>query len=333
MCSSDLTVLSQWNRSLNQILLEDGPNYQLFSSNSPLTGPSSERRPELLLRSKGDGISSAQLGFGIFPQSKSGTQAWLSQNDFAETKGMAWQRIDLGRYDDEGVHSLTAFNLTDAVSVDLRYSDINDSSEADYHGAEVSAATHFSFRDSGLSLEGGLLTEEKSFLGSASGGPLSVNGAQSQFLRISGHHRLTPRVALVGALTGAISSVSEQPNTLMQNFSTMISDAWLFGLAAKSILHIGDSMSITFAQPLRVRSGTADLDMAYGLSADGEILRHEQRLDLQPSGVETLMEFVYRVPWMTSWDLGAYVSLRSQPNHISAAPLSMDFLMLARSVF
>lgn len=327
------TILSQWNRSMDQALIEEGPGYQLFSSNSQILNDSVDHYPELLWRSKSGGVSNAQLGFGIYPHSTSGTSAWLSENKLDEAQGLAWKRIDFGRYDDEGFHSLSAFNLTPAVALDLRYSDINDSSEENYHGAEFSAATHFSFGDSGLTLEGGFLTEDRSLLGGASGGPLSVGGAQSQFVQVSGYHRLTSGIALVGAFTGATTSVSDQQNTLMQNFSSMVSDAWLLGLAARSILQSGDSMSITFAQPLRVRSGSADIDIAFGFSPDGEIQRHKQRLNLEPSGVETVVEWAYRVPWERTWNLGAYFALRSQPSHIASAAASVQLMAVAQTHF
>ena len=61
---------------------------------------------------------------------------------------------------------------------------------------------------------------------------------------------------------------------------------------------------------LPVAARSADLDVPYGLGADGRVLRYQERIGLAPSGSETSLELTYRIKWSKSLELGAYGAMR-----------------------
>ena len=65
-------------------------------------------------------------------------------------------------YDADGIHSLIAFEATPGVGFDLRYSDIDDTSDNNYQGSQITAASHVKLGDFGATIEGGWLSEGKS---------------------------------------------------------------------------------------------------------------------------------------------------------------------------
>ena len=134
-------------------------------------------------------------------------------------------------------------------------------------------------------------------------------------------------------LTGALTQVGSQPGTLLTNYSDLVSDGWLIGLHSKSILRARDAISLTIAQPLRVRSGEADLDIAYGFDSARQILRNQQRLNLEPSGSETLVELGYRTPWGKKWNIGGFLTFRSNPDHVAQSATRTEVMAVAQTRF
>ena len=85
------------------------------------------------------------------------------------------------------------------------------------------------------------------------------------------------------------------------------------------------------ALPVAVRS--ADLDMPYGLGADGRILRYQQRIGLVPSGAETSLELTYRIKWSKSLELGAYGAMRYAAGHNPQLGLRSELATVVRGTF
>ncbi|NBT29186.1 MAG: hypothetical protein EBT18_06815 [Gammaproteobacteria bacterium] len=329
-------ILVKWNQTPHQTLIGDYLGYDVFSisqTESKTNALETEASPVLLMRSPEGAPIRTQLGFGIYPTSRQGAQAFLASNQYDAGPGVAWRQTNLGHYKSEGVHSLAAFEVLPSMIVEARYSDVSDSSGLDYGSNEIAVASHFSFGSAGVSLEGGWLQEEASLFGGVRGGPMSVDGSETRFVRVSAHRALGSRFALVGSLTGALTQVGSQPGTLLTNYSDLVSDGWVIGLHSKSILRARDAISLTIAQPLRVRSGEADLDIAYGFDSARQILRNQQRLNLEPSGSETLVELGYRTPWGKSWQIGGFLTFRSSPDHIGQSPTRTELMAVAQTRF
>ena len=87
------------------------------------------------------------------------------------------------------------------------------------------------------------------------------------------------------------------------------------------------------SQPLRVTDGSAGLDVPYGLSADGRILRYQQRIGLAPSGAETSLELTYRIKWSKSLELGAYGATRYEAGHNPQLGLRSELVTVVRGTF
>ncbi|MGA1455521.1 MAG: S8 family peptidase [Arenicellales bacterium] len=332
-------VRSRWNQSLPETIIGQVPGFQLSSFISAISESgigergSADQAPILLLRSSSDAPARTALGFGLYPQSNAGAKAYLVENQFVYDHAMAWRQTSIGHYQDKGLHSLAAFEMSPGVVMEARYSDVGDENDLGYESNETSIASHFDFGDLGVSVEGGWLNEQGTMFGGAPGGPMSADSSETRFIKVSGYKRLGPQFALVGSVIGALTQVDGQSGTLLANYSDMQSDGWLVGLHSKSVFTTADSISFTVAQPLRVRSGEADLDIAYGLDQARQVLRHRQRLSLEPSGTETLVEFGYRAPWGKGWNIGGFLTFRSSPNHVAQSPARTEVMAVAQTRF
>ena len=169
--------------------------------------------------------------------------------------------------------------------------------------------------------------------GSAPGGALGVASAESRFFRVSSYGRINEHLAVLAAFSGALTEVAEAKGKLLDNFSDLKAQSWLVGFGAKSIFSQGDGASFTVSQPLKVTDGSADLDVPYGLGADGRVFRHQQRIGLAPSGSETSLDLTYRIKWSKSLELGAYGAMRYEAGHNGQLGLRSELATVVRGTF
>ena len=120
---------------------------------------------------------------------------------------------------------------------------------------------------------------------------------------------------------------------MLDDFSDLTAQSWLVGLGAKGVFSKNDGASLTVSQPLKVTDGSADLDVPYGLGADGRILRYQERIGLAPSGSETSLELSYRIKWSKSLELGAYGAMRYEAGHNPQLGLRTELATVVRGTF
>ncbi len=293
---------------------------------SSYRGSDSTGAPKLYFDLSGDSAYRQQLGYSMRPEQPNGAVSWLPRLGNGVTAGSAWQRSLLTENLHEGFFSLSSYRLGAKTTLNLAFSDTHDSESMGQRNEVWSSAVHFVSDTFGATLEGGLLQEDDSLFGGAPGGALSVDAAESRFVRLSGYRSISPRVALLAAYTGALTEVDSAPGKLLDNFSDLSSQAWLVGLGAKDLLSSGDAASLTLSQPLRVTAGSADLDVPYALGTNGHIFRARQRISMAPAGSETLLELTYRFQWSPVLELGVYGSLRHQAGHDERAGIDSQLV-------
>ena len=324
--SSIRRIARDWAARDRSSLLSDGTGYRLSSYG----GSDSTGAPRLRFDFSGDTASRHQLGYSIRPEQRNGAVSWLPRLANGVTAGSAWQRSLLTGNLEEGFYSLSSYRLGTKTTLDLAFEDTHDSDSMGQQNQVWSSAVHFATDTFGATFEGGLLQEDGSLFGGAPGGALSVDAAETRFLRLSGYRSINTRLALLAAYTGALTDVVSSSGRLLDNFSDLSSQAWLVGLGAKELLSSGDAASLTLSQPLRVTAGSADLDVPYGLGSNGRIFRFRQRISMAPAGTETLLEMTYRFPWSSVLELGVYGSLRYQAGHDERAGIAPQVMTVVR---
>jgi hypothetical protein len=80
-----------------------------------------------------------------------------------------------------------------------------------------------------------------------------------------------------------------------------------------------DRLTLAISQPLRVETGTAEIDRPLGRTLDGRILRQRAPVDLAPSGRELDLELGYWLVLAGAGELGLNWLTRLQPGHDAAA--------------
>ena len=331
--NSARSFYSDWRRGKTPALIGQSSAHQIFSFTPPQFNKDQAANPVLLVSTLNEQGLQSHLGFGVLPKAESDPFHAMSLKGFLNPSSFLNSKIRLGDYDADGVHSLIAFDATPDVGFDLRYSDIDDTSDNNYQGSQITAGSHVKFGDFGATIEGGWLSEGKSLFGGTASGPFAVDHAETRFLRFSGYRMLSAQTALVGSVTGGYTEVRSETGSSLSNFSDLVSSAWMLGLSTREVFKLGDSVSLTIAQPLIINSGSADVDIAYGIDPNNRVLRHQDRIDFATSGVEGLVEVGYRMPWTDQFDIGAYLSLQSQIVGSELQTLDPQFLLVGRSSF
>lgn len=324
--SSIRRIARDWAAPEKQALLSDGVGYRVFSYG----GSDSTGAPKLRFDFSGDTAHRHQLSYSMRPEQRNGAINWLPRLANGLTAGSAWQRSLLTEDLEEGFYSLSTYQLGAKTTLDLAFADTHDNESMGQQNQVWSSAVHFATDTFGATFEGGLLHEDGSLFGGAPGGALSVDAAETRFLRLSGYRSINSRLAVLAAYTGALTEVDASSGKLIDNFSDLSSQAWLVGLGAKKLFASDDAASLTLSQPLRVTTGSADLDVPYALGPNGRIFRYRQRISMAPTGTETLLEMTYRFKLSPVLEFGVYGSLRNQAGHDERAGLVPQMVTVVR---
>ena len=322
-------VVQSWMGNTDRTLLESGSGYQISS----FAGADSTGAPRLHLDVSPDEIVRYQVGYSVRPETGHAVLGWIPHVDDGAGMAGVWRRTLAGGNHDEGFHSLTSYRLNQMVQLDVSLADTHDSEELDQGNQQWASAIHLQNDSFGASLEGGILAEEGSLYGSAPGGALGVASADTRYFRISGYGRINNHLAVLAAFSGALTEVNEAKGKLLDDFSDLTAQSWLVGLGAKGVFSKNDGASLTVSQPLKVTDGSADLDVPYGLGADGRVLRYQERIGLAPSGSETSLELSYRIKWSKSLELGAYGAMRYEAGHNPQLGLRTELATVVRGTF
>ncbi len=319
-------IARDWGAPEKPALLSDGVGYRVFSYG----GSDSTGAPKLRFDFSGDTGHRHQLSYSMRPEQRNGAINWLPRLANGLTAGSAWQRSLLTEDLEEGFYSLSTYQLGAKTTLDLAFADTHDNESMGQQNQVWSSAVHFATETFGATFEGGLLQEDGSLFGGAPGGALSVEAAETRFLRLSGYRSINSRIAVLAAYTGALTEVDASSGKLIDNFSDLSSQAWLVGLGAKKLFASDDAASLTLSQPLRVTTGSADLDVPYALGPNGRIFRYRQRISMAPAGTETLLEMTYRFKLSPVLEFGVYGSLRNQAGHDERAGLVPQMVTVVR---
>ena len=314
-------------------ILAQGVGYRLLSYQKTYRSAGASTEPALVLALAPEGNTAVGLGYRVRPDATAGVLHWLGAQGFAAGAGTAWQQGLIGQFRDDGLHSRTTYRVKPQWRLGFDFADVSRDGDTGHNSQLWGFATHFGASNWGISLRGDLFGEAGSLYGGSAGGALSVSSSQTRAMRLSGYRRLSGNWAAMGAYTGALTQVASRPGALLSHFSALAADAWLVGLAGKSLFSQTDAVRVTVSQPLRVVSGEAELDIVYDLGPQGEIRRHRERTSLVPAGSETLLEFDYRQPLTPTLSVGAYAAFRHRPSHDRRAESQVHVMGVVQGAF
>lgn len=175
-----------------------------------------------------------------------------------------------------------------------------------------------------IGLGGGLLTESGTLLGAKTGGAFATEkGTRTYFTGVSGRLALDAfglrGVSLVGSADWGWTQPRAASDSLFRSVSTIATETYSLGLQGRALFDARDRFALTVTQPLRVRGGSASLDLPVGRTS-GLDLRHERvRVGLAPSGREVSLEAAYGFRLDESTDLAGALMYRRQPGHRRSA--------------
>ena len=105
---------------------------------------------------------------------------------------------------------------------------------------------------------------------------------------------------------------------IRDSFSTLSSDWYGLGVIGNSVFRKRDQIGLSFAQPLKINSGSVNYSIPTSRLASGEIGFDTERVNLgDTNATERNVEAYYRTVVGDRFELGAFAQYRSNPNHIN----------------
>ena len=184
------------------------------------------------------------------------------------------------------------------------------------------AMMEYSLQNYGLSIQSGFVSEQDTFLGTELGSALGqLENSETFFAGINGHLQIRDNWQGLFALYSGTTdtglthhSESGLNNSLLNLGDSITSSSWSLGLSGHSLWKHNDQLSIYLAQPLRVESGQASLQLASGRTIDRQVVYQTVAIDLQPQGREQQLEMTYQFAWGKA-TASARAEYIHQPNH------------------
>ncbi len=167
------------------------------------------------------------------------------------------------------------------------------------------------------SLGFGQLREGHSVLGTTQTGALALAGqARTNVLNFGLALPVSSQATFALQYSmGSTGAVQNQADSIVTGYSGIRSNAFSATLALAQAFRVGDQLSVTLGQPMRVQSGSMGMAMSVGVDADGTPTMGSRSISLRPSSCETRADILYLSPLdrHAKWFLG--ISVRNQLDH------------------
>lgn len=142
-----------------------------------------------------------------------------------------------------------------------------------------------------LSLTTGIMNETDTVLGSYFSGSADASGSQTTYNIVSGGLGLTDHTTVVGAFGYASTNVDQSADMA---FDSLKSTNLTLGLVNRDLMNQGDTLTVSYREPLRVTQGSGYLSQATGYdTTNGGYTFANQRYDLSAEGREQTVEMGY----------------------------------------
>ena len=153
---------------------------------------------------------------------------------------------------------------------------------------------------------------------SASGAFAFDDGAQSHLGTARFVYRPVASVELFAQATMGISMLDDEGG-MLNDWSTVTSDAFAFGVIADSVFEEADRLGVVVGQPLRVSSASVMIDIPTGRTLDGRVERSQERVEATPTGREVRLELAYQRVLHEKRAVAGWLVLQHEPGHAADA--------------
>ena len=285
------------------------------SGQNSLTFATSSRLSKNLSFSSGYRVSAQQeLG---------GLQLLQNDSEFGASSFISGQSFTsvLSGFSPQANTASLAFHSKDNVANGVKLSLVSVDGDNAFSQTSLSSILQGSYQineRAGLSVQFGQIEETGSVLGGASAGVFGVENSTTYALNFAGKIKLGKRFSLVSNYGIGHTSVDASSDSLLADFSTLRSNWYGLGVIGNSVFRKRDQMGISFAQPLKIQSGSVDYSIPTSRLANGDIGFDTERINLgETNATERNIEAYYRTVVSDRFELGAFAQYRSNPNHIS----------------
>ena len=173
----------------------------------------------------------------------------------------------------------------------------------------------------------GFVRESNSALGLSGSGALALKATPTtNFVTFAGSRAVAENTSVSFMYsTGVTAAYKNTANSLVTGASSSRSQAWSVGLAQRNIISSGDTLGVSFGQPLRTSSGHMNVVTATSQNQeDGSLNYATRQLSLAPSGQERNLTVSYTAPALQG-TISAVAQAKFSPGHVADATRQVGF--------
>ena len=153
------------------------------------------------------------------------------------------------------------------------------------------------FRDTQFSLQTGLLTEPKGFLGnSVSGAYGNLDNSDTLFSGLQIFHE-SDNFYTTGSIFYGKTDTNFKEQGLISSLDNFKTSSFIVGLFSKKGFGRYDSFGLQIEQPLRLEEGRMDISVPVGRTKYREVLFQDYSMDIAPSGRELDLKLIHNWPF------------------------------------
>ena len=172
------------------------------------------------------------------------------------------------------------------------------------------------YKDTQFSLQTGLLTEPKGFLGSSvSGAYGNLDNSDTLFSGLQIFHE-SDNFYTTGSLFYGKTNTNFKEQGLISSLDNFKSSSFSLGLFSKKGFGKYDSFGFQLEQPLRLEEGRMDISIPVGRTKYREVLFQDYSMDITPSGRELDLKLIYNWPFSTGI-ISSRIGFIKDSNHFS----------------
>ena len=284
------------------------------SSNTSISFATTSRLTDHVSFSSGYGISAQQElgGLRLLPhESEFGASSFIS--------GQSFSSVLSGFSPQANTASLSFHSKSNAANgIKLGVVSIDGDNAFQQHSFSSFLEGSYKINErAGFSVQFGQIKETGSVLGGASAGVFGVDNSTTYAINLAGRVKLGNGISLISNYGIGRTSVNASQDSLLADFSTLRSDWYGIGVIGNSVFRKRDQLGFSFAQPLKIQSGSVDYSIPTSRLASGAIGFDTERVNLgDTNATERNVEAYYRTMLNDHFELGAFAQYRGNPNHI-----------------
>ena len=173
-----------------------------------------------------------------------------------------------------------------------------------------------SFLNAQFSLQTGLLSEPKGFLGSSVGGAFgSIDNSDTLFSGLQVFHE-SNNFYTTGSFFYGKTDTNFRERGLISDLDGFKSSSFSVGLFSKKGFGKYDSFGFQIEQPLRLEEGRMDISVPVGRTKYREVLFQDYSMDIAPSGRELDLKLIHNWPFSTGI-ISSRIGFIKDSNHFS----------------